>query len=242
VTRPKIVQRVIDRMRGREDPRSLPDIDPWVQEIVDLVCPSYTMTGAERVNALCKATEYAVVNDIRGAFVECGVWRGGSMMAVALTLLRLHATDRELYLFDTFSGMTTPTDLDVDFRGNTAKELLEEQPDIATSSLVEVRRNMELTGYPSEHIHFVVGRVEDTLPAQAPDAISILRLDTDWYESTRHELRNLGPRLTKGGVLIIDDYGYWAGSRRAVDEYLSEVGWPMLLHRIDAEGRIGIVT
>jgi hypothetical protein len=89
-------------------------------------------------------------------------------------------------------------------------------------------------------VRFVAGRVEDTLPARAPERIAILRLDTDWYESTRHELVHLFPRLSAGGVLIIDDYGHWQGARRAVDEYLEETGVRLLLNRIDTTGRIGV--
>ena len=74
----------------------------------------------------------------------------------------------------------------------------------------------------------------------APRKIALLRLDTDWYESTKHELVHLFPRLSTGGVLIVDDYGHWAGARRAVDEYVSEHGIVMLLTRIDYTGRIGV--
>lgn len=81
--------------------------------------------------------------------------------------------------------------------------------------------------------------VEDTVPADAPDTISILRLDTDWYTSTRHELTHLYPRLSSGGVLIIDDYGYWQGSRTAVEEFLAETGARLLLTRISA-GRLAV--
>jgi hypothetical protein len=73
-----------------------------------------------------------------------------------------------------------------------------------------------------------------------PEQIAVLRLDTDFYESTRHELRHLYPRLVHGGVLIIDDYGHWAGARKAVDEYIAEEGIRLLLNRIDYTGRIAI--
>ena len=84
------------------------------------------------------------------------------------------------------------------------------------------------------------GKVEDTLPKISPDEISILRLDTDWYESTRCELEVLFPKLSVGGVLIIDDYGHWQGCRKAVDEYFSKHGIRMFLQRIDYTGRVGI--
>src|SRR5207244_6492838 len=109
----------------------------------------------------------------------------------------------------------------------------------AYAPIEEVESNLRGTGYPPDKLHFVAGRVEDTLQRYAPDRIALLRLDTDWYESTRHELVHLFPRLTDGGVLIIDDYGHWAGSRKAVDEYFATEGRRPLLSRIDYTGRIG---
>ena len=82
--------------------------------------------------------------------------------------------------------------------------------------------------------------VEDTIPAAAPEALALLRLDTDWYESTRHELVHLYPRIATGGVLIIDDYGHWEGARRAVDEYFASAAPPVLLHRVDYTARMAV--
>jgi len=96
------------------------------------------------------------------------------------------------------------------------------------------------TGYPSERIHFVRGRVEDTIPASAPELIALLRLDTDWYDSTKHELIHMFPRLSKAGVIIIDDYGHWRGAREACDEYFAQNRIPILLNRIDYTGRIAL--
>jgi len=86
----------------------------------------------------------------------------------------------------------------------------------------------------------VCGPVEQTIPAVLPKSIALLRLDTDWYSSTRHELNYLFPQLVKGGVLIIDDYGYWQAARRAVDEYFAVSNTKVLLNRIDYTGRIGV--
>ena len=114
------------------------------------------------------------------------------------------------------------------------------EPASVPAGFDEVRRNLASTGYPSDRLHFIRGRVEDTIPASAPESIALLRLDTDWYESTRHELTHLYPRLVRGGVLIIDDYGHWQGARQATDEYFSVLGSPVLLHRIDYTGRIAV--
>jgi O-methyltransferase len=219
------------------------DFDEADVELCRRVAP-YTMTTPPRVYALARAVEYVAAREISGAIVECGVWRGGSMMAAALTLLRLGVTDRELYLFDTFAGMTPPTEEDVRRSGESAADLLSAEGDDADiwamASLDDVRNAVLGIGYPPERIHFVKGPVEETLPANAPDKIALLRLDTDWYASTKHELVHLFPRVTRGGVLILDDYGYWQGARRAVDEYLSEHNVPLLLNRIDNTGRIAL--
>jgi hypothetical protein len=205
---------------------------------------SRTMTSIERVDALRASVEYIHANSIPGDIVECGVWRGGSVMAVALTLLRLGAC-RRLWLYDTFSGMTSPGGEDIDFQGRAAKHLLaKEDPDSsviwAKSSLAEVQAALAETGYPAQQIEFVVGPVEDTIPLRMPESIALLRLDTDWFESTSHELLHLWPRIAERGVLIIDDYGYWAGAKKAVDEYFFQAGLRPLLHRIDGTGRLVI--
>ncbi|OBB14048.1 hypothetical protein A5662_07230 [Mycobacteriaceae bacterium 1482268.1] len=204
----------------------------------------YTMTSEERIFALCHAVEYVVTSEIPGEIVECGVWKGGSMMAAALTLRAMGTTDRRLNLFDTFDGMSAPGEVDRDFRGAYASDLLASAgPDssvLARSPLQEVAANIEKTGYPRDLVRFIKGPVEETLPQHAPESIALLRLDTDWYESTRHELEHLYPRLNVGGVLIIDDYGHWAGARKAVDEYVKTRRLKLLLNRIDYTGCIGV--
>jgi O-methyltransferase len=240
------------RLRGHdENPRAVHDEGPAFPldfeepdiELYRRVGP-YTMTTPPRIYALVRAVEYVAARGLPGALVECGVWRGGSMMAAALTLLRLGVTDRELYLYDTFSGMPPPSEEDTTRSGERAADLLahgDTDSDIwAIASLDDVREAVLGVGYPAERIHFVEGAVEDTLPDNAPDEIALLRLDTDWYASTKHELVHLYPRLARGGVLILDDYGYWQGARRAVDEYFAANGEPLLLNRIDGTGRIAV--
>ncbi|MFJ6700806.1 TylF/MycF/NovP-related O-methyltransferase [Streptomyces sp. NPDC091272] len=218
------------------------DYDDGAKDIIRAVKP-YSMTSPERLNAFILATRHIVKHSIPGAIVECGVWRGGSMQACAKTLLAAGVEDRELYLFDTFEGMTPPTDEDRRLDGRSAQELLDiqgkDRPIWAVATLEDVKSGFEKVPYPEERIHYVQGKVEDTVPGEAPEQISILRLDTDWYASTKHELQHLYSRLVSGGVLLIDDYGYWQGSRQAVDEFLEETGEQLLLLRMD-EGRIAI--
>ena len=224
-----------------------PGLDAQTAETIR-ICRRYTMTSAERLAALCDAVRYVAQQRIPGDIVECGVWRGGSMMAVARTLLQVGDAGRNLHLFDTFEGMTDPGDLDVAADGRPARELLRgtERTDPGRDSpwcyapMAEVDAAMRGTGYDPARIRLVRGRVEETLPRQAPERIALLRLDTDWYESTRHELRHLYPRLSVGGVLIIDDYGHWQGARRAVDEFIAQQAAPLYLHRIDYTGRCAI--
>ena len=196
-----------------------------------------TMTSHERLFALIIAVRHVVEHRIPGDIAECGVWRGGSMQAVALTLLQLGAADRTLHLYDTFEGMPEPTEVDRRLKGRPAHELMTTGPKARTvqaaASLEDVREGMAETGYPDGLVRFHRGLVEETIPANAPERIALLRLDTDWYESTRHELEHLYDRLEPGGVLIIDDYDYWEGSRRAVDEFLERRGLRLLLVPID---------
>lgn len=201
-----------------------------------------TMTGPERLVALIRAVSYVVRHQIPGDFVECGVWRGGSMMAVAHTLLDLNFTERELYLFDTFAGMSKPTEVDGRFANEKFDQtrLSDKSSEWANAGLDEVKQALFSTGYDRSKIHFIPGLVEETLPSKAPESIALLRLDTDWYESTKHELEHLYPRLSVGGVLIIDDYGRWPGARQATNEYLAENHLRLFLNRIDVSGRLVI--
>jgi O-methyltransferase len=220
----------------------LPDLDEATEDVYRQVHP-FTMTSPERVFALRQSVQYLVQHGILGDIVECGVWKGGSMMAVARTLQESGTTDRDLYLFDTFEGMSAPTLEDISFKGDLAANLLSQSARDsswvwACSALDEVKRNLQATGYPVEHMFFIKGKVEETVPEHAPARVALLRLDTDWYESTYHELLHLYPRLCPGGVLIIDDYGHWAGARKAVDKYFAENKLQPLLHRIDYTGRI----
>jgi O-methyltransferase len=249
----RIAQRVLrplgyELTRVHEDtsgsqPELPPDFSREEVETYREVAPN-TMTSPERIQALIAATRYVVQADVPGAIVECGVWKGGSMMAVARTLLNLGVKDRELFLFDTFEGMTEPTDEDVMWTGGRASELLPrhavEERIWGVAPLDVVKANVLGVGYDPGRVTFVQGPVERTLPDRAPERIALLRLDTDWYASTKHELEELFPRLSPGGILIIDDYGHWLGARQATDEYLAEHAIPLLLSRVDYTARIAI--
>jgi predicted O-methyltransferase YrrM len=206
------------------------------------------MTTPERIHALVEAVAYIERRAVEGAMVECGVWMGGSAMAMALAMLHHGQTDRDIYLYDTFAGMSAPTSADVSVYGEpagvkfAASRSTDGASDWCRAPLDEVRTNVLSTDYPADRVHFIEGKVEETIPGRAPERIALLRLDTDWYESTRHELEHLYPRLSRHGVLIIDDYGHWQGARKAVDEYFERLGQPVLLHRIDKTCRVVVKT
>jgi O-methyltransferase len=205
---------------------------------------NFTMTSPARIVTLIRATEYIVKNNIEGDFVECGVWKGGSVGACVLTLNQLSENNRKIWLFDTFEGMNTPSEVDYDINGKLASDRLDVEDKEtswiwAKAQLDAVKNNVYSFGYPTEKIDFIKGLVEETLISnEIPEKISLLRLDTDWYESTKIELEVLYPRLVSGGVLIIDDYGHWNGCRKAVDEFFDSMEFSPFLNRIDYTGRI----
>lgn len=208
---------------------------------------AFTLTDPPRIAAVADAVRFLDRAGISGDLVECGVYRGGSMMAAALTHLEQGAPTRTLWLYDTFAGMPAPTERDV--------ALLSGQPaatkysrlrrrdggsdwDRATEE--EVAQNIRSTGYPMESVRMVPGMVEETLVKSRPDRIALLRLDTDWYTSTLVTMEHLFPLLVPGGILIVDDYGFWRGAREAVDEYLESHHAPLLFLPIGAGAVVGV--
>lgn len=223
-----------------------PDLTPESVATIQFVRP-FTMTTVERIEAVIAATRYVVANDIPGDFVESGVWMGGSIMAAARTLVQLGSTDRNLYLYDTYEGLPPPGVKDAIIGSSQSADEVFAQKNanagdrpFLEAPIEIVRTNLQRTGYPMDRVHFVKGLVEDTIPETAPEQIAFLRLDTDWYSSTKVEMDTLFPRLSPGGALIIDDYGYLEGPRQAVDEHLATFPKPVFLHRIDSAGRLVI--
>jgi O-methyltransferase len=249
-----LIGTTLRRIRRRPEMEAAPQpdysgIDERDREIIERAFP-YTMTGVPRLEATVHAVRHCAQRGIAGDFAECGVWRGGSVLAMILTLQELGVDDRDIHLFDTFTGMTEPTEHDTTAFEPPALETWEKERgpgERAWDGMFgahvfdehSVRETVLSTGYPEHRVHIVKGPVEDTIPQHAPASLALLRLDTDWYESTRHELEHLYPRLADGGVLIIDDYGHWDGARRAVDEHFA-ANPPLLLNRIDYTGRVAI--
>jgi hypothetical protein len=190
------------------------------------------------------ACKYAVENNIEGDFVECGVWRGGNSI-IAASIFKLYNSNKKVYLYDTFQGMTVPTDTDVNLHGSQARieysnsEKLEDGGvNWCYASLDDVKTNFLKFGLLSENVVFVKGDVLQTLQSKLiPEKNSVLRLATDWYESTAKEMEILYPKISYGGIFMVDDYGHWAGSKKAVDEYFEKNKNRPFLHYIDYAGR-----
>lgn len=208
------------------------------------ISSKFSMQSQERIWSIIQSTKYIVANDIKGSFVECGVYKGGTAIAISRTLASMGVKDREIWLFDTYQGMTNPTEFDSHSGSQTlAAELLSATPigdgeNIwASASLKSVQEAVKEVDYPFSLFKFVVGDVLETLTENIPSEIAFLRLDTDWYESTKFELKQLEPRVADQGVVIIDDYGHWSGAKKAVDEYLEEMKLSPMVHYLDYTGR-----
>lgn len=205
----------------------------------------YTMLSFERLYANIEAMKYVLNANIPGDVVECGVWKGGSMMAMA-SIIQQKTPDklRNIHLFDTFEGMSKPVAEDGQYAIDKFEDTktTEDSSDWCCAQIDEVKKNLSQIDYPENQVSFIKGKIEDTLPQNTPDSISLLRLDMDWYEPTKHAMKYLLPKLSVGGVLLIDDYGHWEGCRKAVDEMLAELNCPILLNRSDYTGRVGVKT
>ena len=224
------------------------EISPEDKDLLRYVLDNrLSMVSVLGLCATLKAAKYVAENAIDGEFVECGGWRGGNAI-IAAEIFRRYGLDKKVFLFDTFAGMTKPSDEDNDTDGtfSALDRYLLENRDLYNNwcyaPIEEVRSNLLTKGLLSKNVVFVKGPVEETLAVEAniPQKISVLRLDTDWYSSTKLELETLFPMITSGGCLIIDDYGKWSGSRKATDEYFLSLNPKPLLSIVDTNIRIAI--
>jgi O-methyltransferase len=197
-----------------------------------------------RQHTTYSAVQYVVNAGLEGDLIECGVYQGRQILMMAEALKASGVSDRDIYLYDTFAGQIKPHPEDyrrdkenaaASYQANLARwekgQITGPSKTFKVATLDEVRANVFRSGYPQERFHFIEGDVLQTLPTDRHERIAVLRLDTDWYRSTKHELVCLYDKLVVGGVLIIDDYGRWRGCRKAVDEFLATLGQraPLLL-------------
>jgi hypothetical protein len=197
-----------------------------------------TMTSFSRCFDLWKVSRSILNNNIPGAFVECGVWRGGSagIMGVAM---QTYGSQRPLHLFDSFEGLPEPDRQD----GSYAVEYSAGRADGRLAAIKKCDATLDtVLGHLFErlhldpkNVHFHVGWFQDTVPADAKQVgpIAVLRLDGDWYASTQVCLDHLYPLVSPGGVVILDDYYYWEGCRKATDEYRQAHGISAPMVRVD---------
>jgi hypothetical protein len=219
--------------------------DAFFIDLLRKITP-HTLTlaaGVEAPWALYQSLEYLVRNNIPGDIVECGVWSGGSMLLAAHALIHFGDTSRRIWLYDTFDGIPKPDPVDARWDGTPALHTWEHFRKTGRrwgygGTRDHVRQVVCASGYPADQFVFVEGLVEDTLPASRPNRIALLRLDTDLYRSTYHELTHLYPLLPTGGILILDDDGGFQGVGRAADQYFTETRQPVFLPRINAGVRL----
>lgn len=190
------------------------------KKFLEIVMP-YTMTGEERIKALFDSLEHIRLNNIEGDLVECGVWKGGNILGMMEYLHFYKILDRNIWLYDTFDGMTDPQNIDIDYKNVKASD----QNITCYCPLSDVKKILEKSKYSKDKLRYIIGDVNHTLnfKENLPTKISLLRLDTDWYKSTKKELEILYPLLVDKGVLIIDDYGHWNGAKVAVNEYFNNL-------------------
>jgi hypothetical protein len=218
------------------------------KSLINYVCENrLSLVARERLFATLLSCKYVLENHIEGDFVECGVWRGGNSI-IAAGVFKLYNSRKKVYMYDTFEGMTAPTEADIKLQGDhsTAKAIYEDELNKKGSwlyaSLDDVKTNFKNFDLLSDNLEFIQGDVHQTLDKIIPDKISVLRLDTDWYESTKKEMNVLYPRVVQNGIFMTDDYGHWAGSKKAVDEYFRENNNRPFLQYIDYAARLGIKT
>jgi O-methyltransferase len=226
------------------DSRSIPEIPKEIWGIMDAIeAHELTMVSRRRLIATALSVIYAVKNEMPGAFVECGVWRGGNSI-LASSIFDFFGAKNHVFLFDTFDGMTSPTVQDTSpFLGSASKvqAAIEESGDKwCAATQAEVQDSFQRLGVGMDRCIFVEGDVLNTLSeaGNLPVSVSVLRLDTDYYESTKVELEILWPRLLPRGILLLDDYGFWDGQRKAVDEFFDSRGIFPMLSFVDEAGRL----
>ena len=236
-------------LRRTSDRRYYKDFTPR-EKCILVEAGQITIASPEAMVELMRAIDYVVTNNIPGDFVECGVFQGGNAVVMIRSLLYAGIRDRNIYLYDTFEGFPKPEEIDYEYFVGPALETWksfksqgddsEDSSDWLRFPIERVRDRVQALGYPSDRIKLVKGLVENTIPAEAPETIALLRLDTDFYKSTKHELVQLFPRLQQGGILIIDDYGALHGARVATDEYIAENRIKFFPTRVDEHVRIGV--
>ena len=229
----------------KRNEHSIAEIEDEELKIIKSIT-NYSMSTPANHWAIIQSIKHLKKNNIQGDLVECGVWRGGNLILFKKILEKIKM-EKKIYSYDTFEGMPYPGENDFDLKDIKADIIFnkykKKEMKWCYSSLDEVKNNIKKNNINlDDDFIFVKGKVEDTLKVEKnlPQKIALLRLDTDFYESTKIELEILFPKLERGGILIVDDYGHWKGSKKAVDEYFDLKNNFKWFHRIDYASRLYI--
>ena len=181
----------------------------------------YTMIGSRRARALRRMARACEQDNVPGAFVDCGCFNGGSSVMMSSS-----APSREVWAFDSFQGLPEAGPRDPDSAHDLAGELV--------ASERKVREAFSRFAFP-ERLHVVKGWFAETFPEVAPaiKQVAILHADGDWYESVRLTLETFEPKVSPGGFVVIDDYGFWEGAKEATHEYRASRGIDASLVEVD---------
>jgi O-methyltransferase len=207
----------------------------------------YTMTTPVRCRSLWDSCRSVLEANVPGCFVECGVWKGGSSAIMAMAIKNARQ-ERHLHLFDSFEGLPEPTEKD----GKSAAIYSDgrNQGKLATINQCQAGLDevchliLDEIKVRNDLAHFHVGWFQNTIPADAGQLgpIALLRLDGDWYDSTKICLEHLYPLLSPGGIIIMDDYWAWEGCRKATDEYRNQNNIDSPIQRIDGDAGFWVKT
>lgn len=197
-------------------------IPKYIKDDIYKKTKCFTVCRKRKTFSTIDSVEYIINNNIKGDFIECGVFMGGQVMTMILTLNFLKE-EREIFLYDTFNGCTRPEGWEkLALKRFKKYENKDGSSNLCNESLDNVKNNILSIPFNKNRIHFIKGKVEDTLNNSSHKKIALLRMDTDFYSSTKHELETLYPKVSVNGIIIIDDYGYWDGAKKATDEYLKK--------------------
>jgi O-methyltransferase len=206
--------------------------DPsYREEGLDWPSTALTMVGRRRLHNFRVLIERALDEGVPGDVLEAGVWRGGASILGRAVLASRDVTDRRIIAADSYEGLPPPSD---QFPADAGADF-HTHPELAVS-LEQVQANFERFGLLDEQVVFLKGWFRDTMPLVDAEALAVLRLDGDMYESTIVPLRHLYDRLSPGGWVIVDDYQLMAACRRAVKDFFAAPGIRPSLHDIDHVG------
>lgn len=194
----------------------------------------------EAVTQTLNAVDHIVKNNVEGCLIEIGVYKGIMVIAMIAKLLQLNVLDREIHLYDTFSGMTEPSDIDIDPSNVSASNKFDKI--LCYCTLDDVKTNISMMSYPSDKIIYHKGDIRKCDISLIPSKISFLRLDTDFYDSTKFELNFFEPNVVNNGIITLDDYNWWVGCTKATDEYIEQLHYKVMKHTMKPHGMWWIKT